>query len=121
MSADNMICIQKRVDGKWWVWMDFASNDAFVPRGCRKGCFDSEVEAMAFASGWLMGESIVEYGINHLPPEEKSDRVGRLLCKLRATVDDMYVIQVTQGRLERATVILRTIAELCGLELAQSG
>ena len=65
MSADNFIAIQKR-DGKYYVWMDFMSNDNPEPNA-RSWEFLSEHDAEIFAEGWEHGEEIVEYGIKHLP------------------------------------------------------
>lgn len=61
MSADNAICV-KKIKGKWWVWMTFASNDRHLPKNTDKS-FDTKKEAMAYACGWFRGESVVEYGI----------------------------------------------------------
>ena len=64
MSADNYIAIQKR-DGKYYVWMDFMSNDNPVPNENARS-FDDFDKALTYAQGWEHGEMIVEYGIQTL-------------------------------------------------------
>ena len=68
MSADNMICIQHRADGRWWVWMDFASCRINEPNESAEN-FAEKRDAMLYASGWYRGETIVEYGIRILAAE----------------------------------------------------
>ena len=65
MSADNAIFIQRRLDGRWWVWMGFLSDDVQEPDpGSRN--FASDKEAILYAQGWLKGAFVVEYGIRIL-------------------------------------------------------
>jgi len=64
MSADNIIYVQQQSNGKWCVWMDFASND--VPSPSFSNSFDSRKAAFRFASDWYCKEAIVEYGIIEL-------------------------------------------------------
>lgn len=66
MSADNMIYIQQQDDGKWWVWMDFASNE--VPSPDPHNSFDRKKAARDFAFEWYSREAIVEYGVIELKP-----------------------------------------------------
>ena len=65
MSADNMICIQLRLDGWWWVWMDFASVDIHIPEDS-DAFFSTYDEAYDYAVKWIQKEAIVEYGITVL-------------------------------------------------------
>jgi hypothetical protein len=81
MSADNYIAIQKRND-IYYVWMDFASNDHPKPS---KNAFKfiNHSDAWYFASGWLTGEDIVEYGIQYLPDyESRNVRAEENICKV---------------------------------------
>lgn len=61
MSADNLIFV-KKINGKWWVWMTFASNIKRQPRKDDMS-FNTHKEAIAYAQGWARGETVVEYGI----------------------------------------------------------
>ena len=69
MSADNMICIQRR-GKRWWVWMDFASNDDLVPRKSDRS-FKKKRHAEIYAEGWARGEMWLEYGIVHIESEKR--------------------------------------------------
>lgn len=69
MSADNMICVQKRANGRWWVWMDFASNDDKAPQSGDVS-FKTDIEAWAYARGWHR-EPWAEYGIVQLDPQNQ--------------------------------------------------
>jgi hypothetical protein len=72
MSADNVIYVQKRKDGMWWVWMDFMSeapdpdNSGFR----RNSSFTSRREAKEYAYIWEQEEAIVEYGVVELEEDE---------------------------------------------------
>ncbi len=75
MSADNMICIQLRKDGRWWVWMDFASCEITEPNESAES-FAERRDATLYASGWYRGETIVEYGIRILDAEENKTNMN---------------------------------------------
>lgn len=71
MSADNYIAIQKRKN-KWWVWMEFASNNNPSPRGkCSAMRFRNKYKAYEYAMNWYMDEAVVEYGVQVLPKVKK--------------------------------------------------
>lgn len=99
MSADNAIFVQKRLDGNWWVWMDFMSEDTHCPDEVSDYSTNTEEKAMAYANGWLRGEDIVEYGICHLAPEQEQPR------------QDQPVSIPLLERLRLGDAILATIAE----------
>jgi len=99
MSADNMICVQRRGD-QWWVWMDFMSNDNPAPRP-NDAIFGSVETAQAFATGWLRGEMIVEYGIIHLPPTDEKGKTIKDLDK-----DNVVLRQKLRGLGKAANAVL---------------
>jgi len=69
MSADNMICVQLR-RGKWWVWMDYASNKKLKPKHDRdRQKFRSGEVAMIHAIVLRESLAVVEYGIRLLDPK----------------------------------------------------
>lgn len=77
MSADNVIYVQKRLDGFWWVWMGFMSDDEPAPRKDRGAInFISETTATQYANWWYSSEAIVEYGVQMRAPEMKKQKVS---------------------------------------------
>lgn len=58
-----MICVQKR-GNRWWVWMDFASDDENKP-GETDAKFYREDDALNYALDWA-GHDFVEYGVVRL-------------------------------------------------------
>lgn len=69
MSADNLAYIQKQPDGKWWVWMGFASDDKRTPPGKNPEVFPGELEAYRFAV-----EMGTEYGPCVLKPRRRTNK-----------------------------------------------
>jgi hypothetical protein len=105
MSADNYIAIQKR-DGKWFVWMDFASNDDPKPKDNVEP-FETNAEAIAYAWGWLRGESIVEFGIMRLdeyitPPKDTYDMQNKAINdeadRVRKNMEGSYLYGIPIDR-----------------------
>lgn len=87
MSADNMICVQKRL-GRWWVWMGFASDDVNGPNEAKDQNFDTREKAMLYASGWVRGEMWLKYGLQELEPQTTlisiagdSETAGRVIAE----------------------------------------
>lgn len=81
MSADNQILIQKRRDGRWAVWMGYASDDEQAP-GDDAARFDTEAEARAYALG-LSAYEMVEYGVCTLPEEERRQDYAAQLAAMK--------------------------------------
>ncbi len=74
MSADNIICIQRRRDGRYWVWMDFASNDYLSPnRDANAHGFYHLMEAFEYAFKYVDDVGYVEYGVQRLPDQPGSN------------------------------------------------
>lgn len=65
MSTSNMICIQHRLDGWWWVWMDFASVDIHEPEKS-DNLFHTYKEAYDYAAEWIQKEALIGYKITVL-------------------------------------------------------
>lgn len=63
MSADNMICVQKR-GNRWWVWMGFASEKEHKPAKC-DAKFYEEKDAELYAMDWE-SRAYVQYGVVRL-------------------------------------------------------
>lgn len=72
MSADNVIYIQKRKDGMWWVWMGFMSEPPSPDSSifAENSFFTSRQEAKEYAHTWEQEETIVEYGVVELEEED---------------------------------------------------
>ena len=77
MSADNIIYVQKRKDGKFWVWLDFASNDNPKPKHDRQAkCYPTLMGAIMAAFDYLNELPIVEYGVRVLPEVTQEKKNG---------------------------------------------
>lgn len=66
MSADNIILVQK-IGKKYYVWMDFCSDDDYGknPLDKHPEIFDTEEKAMAKAFE-IVASDVVEYGVSYL-------------------------------------------------------
>ena len=62
MSADNIIYVHK-IDSKYWVWYDFASNDNPQPDMKSDISFWTKEAALEFAEELKGDYGYVEYGI----------------------------------------------------------
>lgn len=66
-----MLYIQQREDGKWWVWMWFASDDREPSPKESDHSFATQEEARDYAVGCYRN-GVYEYGVIELDPQVKN-------------------------------------------------
>jgi hypothetical protein len=97
MSADNMICVQRRPDGLWYIWDQSASGDLDWGHGQRLiGQASSRREALSVAHD-AEQQSYYEYGVCELDVEDHG--VSDHARFVQAAGDALVLLQEIRGYL----------------------